>query len=132
MSDEKEFPVQPPDPGSQLPAPEEPAGQLEPPRPGEETVIQMPAVSQTPEPVEEPIPPAEEPPATAEAVVTPPPTPQAPVKKNNRTIWIIVIIVLVLLCCCCLLIIGLAVLGFLPVQDQLQYWYLLPKPAPFV
>jgi hypothetical protein len=135
MSDEKEFPIKPPDPDNQLPAPEEPAGQLEPPSPLDATVIEMPAREPATESFEEPIPPAEEPRMTEDYVVTPPPPPVAPAppeKKNNRTIWIVIIVVLVVLCCCCLVAIGLAIFGFLPFQDQIDYWSLLHGLGQFI
>jgi hypothetical protein len=133
MSDEKDFPIQPPDPDNQLPAPDEPAGQLEPPPSGGAAAYETPASEPVTETFFEPIPPAKETPATGDTIVTPPPAaPPPPAKKNNRTIWIIVIVALVVLCCCCLIAIGLAVLGLMPFQDQMEYWYLVPGLSQFI
>jgi hypothetical protein len=125
MSDEKEFTIEPPDPDNQLPAPEEPAGQLEPPKAGGAAVYEMPAGEPASD-FSEPIPPAEEPRMTEDYIVTPPPTQVPPAKKNNRTIWIIVIVALLLLCCCCLAIIGLTIAGLMPFTSEFNNWYLVP------
>lgn len=130
MSDEKEYPIEPPDPDNQLPAPEEPAGQLESPPDEGASVYEMPASEPTPDPFTETIPPAEEPRMSEDYIVTPPPT-QVPVKKSNRTIWIIVIVVLLLLCCCCLAVIALSVTGLLPFMDQMDFRYLVPHLTQF-
>ncbi|HSW62383.1 MAG TPA: hypothetical protein VLH56_03555 [Dissulfurispiraceae bacterium] len=132
MSDENGVSKPPPDPGNQIPVPEEPAGQIEPPYSGEAMGIEMPAGWQGADPAEETIPPVEEHGVREEYIGTPPPAAQTPEKKNKRTIWIIAIVVLIVLCCCCLLMIGLVVRGGLPMLDPMRDWNLLPNPAYFI
>jgi hypothetical protein len=116
MNDEKNFPIETPDPDNQLPAPEEPAGQLEAPSSGGAEAFEVPG-GETDDAIIEPIPPAEERRMSEDYIVTPPPPPPPPSappveKKDNRTIWIVAIVALVLLCCCCLGLVAAGIAGW--------------------